>query len=213
MSSDKELNKSIDMDRFCKLCYKFTDQEISDAAGIERSLVTKHRNNTRNISIADLIKYAKAFNVSVDYLLGTDTDEVTPEEFKQKVCEYTGLNEIAVDNLHTIKVETNSYKYNPNNAGIELSNPIETLKGMNLFLSVNTYATNDYFFYFYQFVKAEFKRESIGFDWSKQDTAEVGRLLQNEAVNKYLLDTNFNEINIESLDRIGKEKSKQKNEK
>ena len=54
------INNYINMEKFRILKDDFgNDVEVSKATGIERSLVNKHYNNKRNISLGDLIRYAR----------------------------------------------------------------------------------------------------------------------------------------------------------
>lgn len=78
--------------------------------GIGKSNFSKYKetiDNDKDIPCprADvLIKIAKYYNVSLDYLMGlTDYQErinTKDEEFMRKMCDYTGLNEQSLDFLH-----------------------------------------------------------------------------------------------------------------
>lgn len=46
-----------------------------------------------------LIKIAEFYDVSVDYLLGLSNVKSTDTNIKS-ICDYTGLSEIAIENLH-----------------------------------------------------------------------------------------------------------------
>lgn len=69
--------------------------EISKGTGIERSLVNKHYNGDRQIQPHHIVKYAKYFNVSSDYLLGLSPVKTTDIN-KKKICEYTRLTDESV---------------------------------------------------------------------------------------------------------------------
>ena len=72
--SDKNI---IDLQNFRALVDKKTREEIAKGIGCDTSLVTKHYNGDRNITLEYAIKYAKFFDVSVDYLIGlTDTKKI-----------------------------------------------------------------------------------------------------------------------------------------
>lgn len=52
---------------------KQTQQQLADAIGVSRELVKAWIRGSRRIQIDDLVKLAKHFNVSTDYLLGLST--------------------------------------------------------------------------------------------------------------------------------------------
>lgn len=68
---------------------------IADKIGCDVSTVTKHYNGDRNLTIDYVIKYAKYFNVSADYLLGL-SEAKTSDKDLQYVCNFTGLSEESV---------------------------------------------------------------------------------------------------------------------
>ncbi|WP_407383358.1 helix-turn-helix domain-containing protein [Ruminococcus sp.] len=59
------------------------------------------------LSIALLKAYSKRFHVSTDYLLGL-TNTATTDKDTRVICDYTGLSEKAVEELHTL---TEIYEY------------------------------------------------------------------------------------------------------
>ncbi len=73
-------------------------QVIADKLGCDVSLITKHYNGDRNVSLDYVVKYADYFKVSTDYLLGV-SDVATNDKDLQHICDYTGLNEKAINNL------------------------------------------------------------------------------------------------------------------
>lgn len=75
-------------------------QVIADKIDCDVSLITKHYNGDRIVTIDFLKKYAEYFGVSADYLLGL-TNAATTEKDLQAVCDYTGLNETNIDKLHS----------------------------------------------------------------------------------------------------------------
>ena len=91
------------LERLKKLIDTTTREEIAQAFGCDTSLITKHYNGNREITVDYVVKYAKYFGVSTDYLLGitkSQTPVNTDEgELIRSVCDYTGLNENAVFNL------------------------------------------------------------------------------------------------------------------
>lgn len=89
---------------------KKTAEQIAIESGVNKTTLSEIRNNKLNsdgqpkdFGYKSFLKLAKYFNVSVDYLLGV-TNIRTPDVNKTFVCEYTGLNETAVDNLHSLAV-------------------------------------------------------------------------------------------------------------
>ncbi|MCI6651807.1 MAG: helix-turn-helix domain-containing protein [Ruminococcus sp.] len=73
---------------------KMTEQGLN----CNTSTITKHYNGDRTISTEYVIKYAKYFGVSTDYLLGLSDVASTDIEIKA-ICEYTGLTEEALKNI------------------------------------------------------------------------------------------------------------------
>lgn len=77
-------------------------QNIADDIGCDVSLITKHYNGQRAVTMEYLVKYANYFGVSTDYLLGL-TEVATTDTDLKTVCDYTGLNEEAIESIRTIK--------------------------------------------------------------------------------------------------------------
>ncbi|MBQ4569393.1 MAG: helix-turn-helix transcriptional regulator [Ruminococcus sp.] len=79
---------------------KKTREEIakSEELQCDTSTITKHYNGDRSISSEYIVKYAKYFRVSSDYLLGL-SDIPTIDEDINRVYKYIGLSEKAVENL------------------------------------------------------------------------------------------------------------------
>ena len=73
-------------------------QVIADKIGCDVSTITKHYNGERNITVDYVIKYAKYFNVSTDYLLGVSDVKSVDEDVKF-ICDYTVLNDNVIKNL------------------------------------------------------------------------------------------------------------------
>lgn len=75
-----------------------TRQELADLLGCDNSTITKHYNGDRSVTTKYLIKYARHFGVSADYLLGL-SDTKTSDTTLRSVCDYTGLSEEVVETL------------------------------------------------------------------------------------------------------------------
>lgn len=71
---------------------------IAKELGCDASLVNRHYNGSKNVTLDFLVKYAKYFKVSADYLLGIDDNE--NEDIVYKISAYTHLSAKAVKSLH-----------------------------------------------------------------------------------------------------------------
>lgn len=76
---------------------KMTEQGLN----CNTSTITKHYNGDRTISTEYVIKYAKYFGVSTDYLLGL-SDIATTDTNIRSICDYTGLSEKSVNILNDL---------------------------------------------------------------------------------------------------------------
>lgn len=81
-----------------------THQEIAEEIGVPKASISKYINDNGEAGINSLVKIARYFNVSTDYLLGLSPNKIslTTEENRliRSICDYTGLNENAVFNLN-----------------------------------------------------------------------------------------------------------------
>ncbi|MGN0467990.1 MAG: helix-turn-helix domain-containing protein [Acutalibacteraceae bacterium] len=85
-----------------------TREEIANKLNIGASTVTQYRNGKRHLTIEAVIKFADLFNVSADYLLGL-TNAKTKDTNIKAVCDYTGLNDEAIQTLHMLKSLSNNF--------------------------------------------------------------------------------------------------------
>lgn len=85
----KDLRKSFNM----------TQIQFGEFVGISSSSIGLYETGERIPDAEILYKIAKQCNISVDYLLGISNVKSTDTEVKT-ICEYTGLNESAVNRLH-----------------------------------------------------------------------------------------------------------------
>lgn len=78
---------------------KQSRQVIATELGCDVSTITKHYNGDRAVTIDYLVKYARYFDVSTDYLLGLAKEPTSDKDFNF-VCEVTGLSMHAVQVLN-----------------------------------------------------------------------------------------------------------------
>lgn len=78
-----------------------SQQDLADSIGVKRETVKFWESGDRQIKGADIVKIAKHFDVSADYLLGLCNVKTANPDL-QTICKYTGLQEDAVEQLHRI---------------------------------------------------------------------------------------------------------------
>lgn len=78
-----------------------TLRDIANDTGISRAALNNYANDKAEIGINNVVKLAKYFNVSADYLLGL-SDAKTNDKELQAICDYTGLSEKNVIALHNV---------------------------------------------------------------------------------------------------------------
>ena len=79
-----------------------TQKELAEKLEIKPNVISYFCKGDRTPNTEQIVKIAKFFNVSTDYLLGL-TDIKSTDTTIQDICEYTGLNEEACNNLIRIK--------------------------------------------------------------------------------------------------------------
>lgn len=125
---------------------KMTEQGLN----CNTSTITKHYNGDRTISTEYVIKYAKHFGVSADYLLGLSDVATTNIEIKA-ICEYTGLSELSLKVLNMYnqikQLESDIYK----NGCIDVIN----------FLLEKSYINNDLFNTLHNLTNHSFSNEIL----------------------------------------------------
>lgn len=77
-------------------------KELAKQLNVKDNIVSYWCKGDRTPNTSQIIQIANYLNVSTDYLLGV-TDVATTDKDLKFVCEYTGLNETAIRNLHKIK--------------------------------------------------------------------------------------------------------------
>ena len=105
MKDKTSCKNTIMIDRLKKLIDKYTREEIATGIGCDTSLVTKHYNEDRTVTLEYLAKYCAFFHVSADYLLGL-TEATTTNKDVQFIVDYTGLSEEAISALRAAEDET-----------------------------------------------------------------------------------------------------------
>lgn len=82
-----------------------TQQELADALGVRRETVKFWESGDRQIKAADIVKLAKHFEVSADYILGL-SEAMSTDLDVQAVSQYTGLNEASLNTLIRIRSDS-----------------------------------------------------------------------------------------------------------
>lgn len=123
---------NIKLDRLKRLIDTKTREQIAEALKCDTSTVTKHYNGDRRITIDYLVKYAQYFDVSADYLLGL-SDVATNDKGLQYICDYTGLDEKAIQKLRIYTQGADDFFVNPTNEYKNLINVQKTV--INNFLN------------------------------------------------------------------------------
>lgn len=74
-------------------------KDLADYLGCSVQAINQYKQGQALPKIENLIKIAKFYDCSLDYLIGL-SDVKKPDANIKAVCEYTGLNERAVEKLH-----------------------------------------------------------------------------------------------------------------
>ena len=74
-------------------------KQLSEDIGISTGAISKYQNDASTPGADAVVKIAKYFNVTSDWLLGL-TNVKTPDGDVRRVCDYTGLTEDVVGRLH-----------------------------------------------------------------------------------------------------------------
>lgn len=89
--------------------------QLSEEIGVSRQAISQYCDGSTIPNADKLLKIAEFFNVSLDYLVGR-TENFTTDNELRFVCDYTGLNEEAIQKLQKLKgfcsvVLKGSYSY------------------------------------------------------------------------------------------------------
>lgn len=83
-----------------------TRQIAADNLEISRASLEYYEKGLRNPDICVLARIAEYYNVSADYLIGlSDVKSIDPKKQLNIACEYTGLSEESITELHAISFE------------------------------------------------------------------------------------------------------------
>ncbi len=77
---------------------KKTLRDIENDTGISRAALNNYANDKAEIGINNLVKLARYFNVSADYLIGLSEAKTNDKELKD-ICDYVGLSDEAIEQL------------------------------------------------------------------------------------------------------------------
>lgn len=82
--------------------HNLNQSEFGELFGLTQNTITNIENDKRFPTYEILIEIAKRFNISVDYLTGLSEAKTNDIELKA-ICDYTGLTEDVIKNLHNRK--------------------------------------------------------------------------------------------------------------
>lgn len=78
-------------------------KELASLLGVIPNTVSKYENGNRIPDLDILIKIAKIFDISLDYLLGLSNSSVSTKYFDSEICKIEGLPVTYGDMIQTIK--------------------------------------------------------------------------------------------------------------
>ena len=82
--------------------HDITKQKLSEEIGVSRQAISQYCDGSTIPNADKLLKIAEFFNVSTDYLLGSTEAQTTDTDIKF-MCEYTGIKDTSINNLHYLK--------------------------------------------------------------------------------------------------------------
>lgn len=74
----------------------YTQQQMADHLGLERSTYTKYETGASEPSLATLRRLARTFDVTLDYLLGQSDDPVAPSPLDALAFEGVDINALTM---------------------------------------------------------------------------------------------------------------------
>lgn len=84
-------------------------QKLADEIGVSRQAISQYCDGSTVPNADKLLKIAEYFNVSLDFLVGK-TEAKTDNKDIQFICDYTGLNESAVNNLNSFYEQAKTFQ-------------------------------------------------------------------------------------------------------
>ena len=126
-----------------KKCNKITNKQIAKEIEISESQLSKVLNAQTELGISSLVKIAKHFNVSTDYLLSLTNLKCPKEDFKT-IHKVTGLLDESIKNLYSMNKKYDGTTYVLN---LMLANPkfsVLLLEMMQYLLDMSNAGTGPY---------------------------------------------------------------------
>lgn len=122
-------------------------KELAHKIGVKDNVVSYWCNGSRIPNTEQIVKIAKALSVSTDYLLGI-SNVATNDKDLQFVCDYTGLDEETVEELHKRSQRASSIhlfsSYNTSNLCNFINVYINVFEDYIDLISDNTQRQNDF---------------------------------------------------------------------
>lgn len=188
--NNRNLREAIDNSRM-------TREQIADKVQCDTSSITKYYNGDRYPKTDVIIKLAKLFNVSTDYLLGV-TDVATTDKDLKFVCDYTGLDEKSINFFHfnnSIKEMTNF-----NEEAIEFLQFLISKIHYTPSFSINIYDVRANTTVLVEAYEKSIKKRKNGFAFlSEDEIADFNNLSNNEKI-QFLLNDKDSEVELDDLD-------------
>ncbi len=116
-------------------------QEVADALEISRASLEYYEKGKRKPDIEVLVKIADYYKVSTDYLLGLSDVPTTDKDIKF-ICDFTGLNQQAVETLSKCNKDYGELPKEPLNLGYLVNNFINAFIENGLLYSVSLRANS-----------------------------------------------------------------------
>lgn len=117
-----------------------TQDVLAEKANCTRQSISQYMDGSSIPNVDKLLSIAEYFRVSIDYLLGLATEPTTDKDINF-ICEYTGLDEFSVRELHRLQRKKELVKKEENNtlfSDIRKSNAQNAeidIEFLNVFLS------------------------------------------------------------------------------
>lgn len=119
-----------------------TVTDFAKSAGITRQAVNSYLNEGRIPDSETLKRICDAFNISADYLLGI-VDQPTRDHDIRYICNYTGLNQWAIDSLHNKKMVIDATNEEIDGIKDIIDSLITTENGNHMLIAIYNYLTSN----------------------------------------------------------------------